>query len=109
MNSSCTSTRRGVPAVCDSIALADESIAVVYDWETGEIVGIQGIPFLLGAVRQRADWVALAWAVLAGEFGRQIMEEALPRFVAEVADAFRRQGLSGIPLTAPAESASGTG
>lgn len=99
---------RRTGGVCDPIALADESIAVVYDWETGEIVGIQGIPFLLGAVRQRADWVALAWAVLAGKFGRQVMEEALPRFVAEVADAFRRRGLSGIPLTAPAGSAPGT-
>ncbi len=53
--------------ICDPIALAKGTIGVVYDGETGGIVGLQGIPFLLRAVRHRPEWAALAWGTLAGE------------------------------------------
>lgn len=84
--------------VCDPIELAEGRIAVVYDWDTGEIIGIQGIPFLLGAVRYRPTWAELAWGVLAGKSGEQTLRQALPAFVEEVANSFRRYGLAGIPL-----------
>lgn len=91
---------RGRPTggVCDPIELAEGTIAVVYEGETGEIVGIQGIPFLLGAVRQRPAWAALAWGKLAGKYGERTLNQALNRFVAEVAEAFRQDGLGGAPL-----------
>lgn len=93
--------------VCDPVGLAEGTIAVVYDGDTGEIVGVQGIPFLLGAVRHRPDWAALVWGKMAGGFGEQTLNEALPDFVAEVADAFAHSGLVGVPLTELAAGTSG--
>lgn len=90
---------RRTGGVCDPIGLAEGTIAVVYDGDTGEIVGVQGIPFLLGAVGHRPDWAVLPWGKMAGEFGDQALNEALPSFVAEARDAFARSGLVGVPLT----------
>ncbi len=85
--------------ICDPIGLAEGTIAVVYDGETGESVGIQAIPSLLAAVRRRPAWAALAWGRLAGTFGEPTLDEGLPDFIAEVAPAFGRSGLAGAPLT----------
>lgn len=81
--------------IYDPSALADGDIAVAYSAETGEIIGVQGIPFLLGAVRRRPEWVVIAWGVLAGDLGRSTLVEALPGFVAEVAEAFAEHGIVG--------------
>jgi hypothetical protein len=58
--------------------------------ETGEIVGIQVIPMLLGAVQEQPTWAVLAWAAMAGDFGAELLKERLPGFLAEVNDAFTR-------------------
>ena len=89
---------KSVPAVCDPIDAFDGDIAVMYDAGTGEIVGIQGIPFLLGAVRHRPAWAALAWGVLADRLGEETLRAALPGFIAEVAEAFACHGIGGIPV-----------
>jgi hypothetical protein len=57
---------------------------------TDEIVGVQVIPMLLGAVPEQPHWAPLVWAALAGEFGEELRKERLPGFLAEVEDAFRR-------------------
>jgi hypothetical protein len=57
---------------------------------TGEVVGIQVIPLLLGAVRDRPEWATLAWAVMADDLGRETLREELPKFFAEVEEAFVR-------------------
>ena len=55
--------------VYDPTAEADGGdLAVIYDEGTGEIVGIRGIPFLVGAVAARPRWTRLAWALIAGEY-----------------------------------------
>jgi hypothetical protein len=56
--------------------------------ETGEIVGIHVIPMMLEAVPARPEWSVLTWAVLAGEYGTELVQERLPKFIDEVAEAF---------------------
>lgn len=57
---------------------------------TGEIVGVQVIPMLLGAVQEQPTWAVLAWAAMAGDFGTELLKERLPGFLAEVQQAFDR-------------------
>ena len=58
------------------------------DEETGEIVGVQVIPMLLGAVQEQPAWAILAWAAMSGEFGTELVKERLPGVLAEVHQAF---------------------
>jgi hypothetical protein len=58
--------------------------------ETGEIVGVQVIPMLLGAVQDQPEWAVLAWAAMAGDFGDELLRERLPAFLDAVHDAFDR-------------------
>ena len=58
------------------------------DEETGEIVGVQVIPMLLGAVQDQPAWAVLAWAAMAGDFGTELLRERLPGFLTEVKQAF---------------------
>ena len=60
------------------------------DEETDEIVGVQVIPMLLGAVQEQPAWAILAWAVMAGDFGTELLKERLPDFLTEVNVAFSR-------------------
>src|SRR5215216_80799 len=60
------------------------------DEATDEIVGVQVIPMLLGAVQEQPAWAVLAWAAMAGEFGSELLKERLPGFLAQVHDAFTR-------------------
>ena len=60
------------------------------DKATDEIVGIQVIPMLLGAVQEQPSWAVLAWAAMAGDFGTELLQERLPRFLTEVQQAFDR-------------------
>ena len=57
--------------------------------ETGEIVGIHVIPMMLGAVPARSHWARLVWALMAGDYGTELLKERLPLFIDEVAEAFR--------------------
>ena len=57
---------------------------------TEEVVGIQVIPLLLGAVEDRPEWAALAWGVMAGDLGQETLRTELPDFIAEVRDAFEQ-------------------
>jgi hypothetical protein len=68
-----------VPAISDPLnAPGFPHVAVMYgvgpdDEETDEIVGIQVIPMLLGAVPDQPHWAALAWAAMAGEYGTELL------------------------------------
>jgi hypothetical protein len=85
-----------VPAVSDPLdAPGFRGVAIMLgvgadDESTDEIVGVQVIPMLLGAVQQQPAWAVLAWAAMAGEFGTELLKERLPGFLAEVNDAFSR-------------------
>jgi hypothetical protein len=58
------------------------------DEATDEIVGVQVIPMLLGAVQEQPHWAVLAWAAMAGDYGTELLHERLPTFLDEVAAAF---------------------
>jgi hypothetical protein len=83
-----------VPAVSDPLdAPGFEDVAIMLgvdadDEETDEIVGVQVIPMLLGAVQDQPAWAALAWAAMAGDFGTELLKERLPGFLTEVHQAF---------------------
>ena len=57
---------------------------------TGEIVGVQVIPMLLGAVQDQPSWAILTWGAMAGDFGDELLRERLPAFLDAVHDAFDR-------------------
>jgi hypothetical protein len=85
-----------VPKVSDPLnAPGFEDVAIMLgigpdDEETGEIVGVQVIPMLLGAVQEQPAWAVLAWAAMAGDFGAELLRERLASFLAQVNDAFIR-------------------
>lgn len=86
---------RPVPAVSDPLnAPGFSGVAVMIGLDennnsTDEIVGVQVIPMLLGAVPDQPHWSALAWAAMAGDYGKELLQEQLPTFLEEVARAFR--------------------
>ena len=83
-----------VPKVSDPLDAPDfRGVAILLgvsadDEETDEIVGVQVIPMLLGAVQEQPAWAVLAWAAMAGDFGTELLRERLPGFLAEVHQAF---------------------
>jgi hypothetical protein len=85
-----------VPATSDPLnAPGFEDVAVMFglgadDETTDEIVGVQVIPMLLGAVQDQPSWAILAWAALAGDFGTELLWERLPGFLDQVREAFER-------------------
>ncbi len=84
-----------VPKVSSSLeAPGFDAVAVMIglgpdDEETGEIVGIHVIPMMLGAIPNQPEWSVLVWAVMAGDYGTELLRERLPLFIDEVAEAFR--------------------
>ena len=77
----------------DAPGFEDVAIAIGLDasgGETGEIVGVQVIPMLLGAVMDQPSWAALAWAAMANYHGIELLRERLPGFLDAVHDAFDR-------------------
>lgn len=60
------------------------------DIRTNEIVGVQVIPMLLGAVPEQPQWAVLVWAAMAGDYGRELLQERLPPFLDDVREAFDR-------------------
>jgi len=87
---------KSVPSMSDPLdAPGFAHVAVMFglgadNESTDEIVGVQVIPMLLGAVQERPEWAVLAWAALAGEYGAELLKERLPGFLEDVADAVRR-------------------
>lgn len=85
-----------VAKLCDPLdAPGFEDVAIMIgldanDEETNEIVGVQVIPMLLGAVQDQPEWAILAWAAMAGDFGDGLLRERLPAFLDAVHDAFDR-------------------
>jgi hypothetical protein len=83
-----------VPAVSDPLdAPGFRGVAIMFglgadDEATDEIVGVQVIPMLLGAVQEQPAWAVLAWAAMAGDFGTELLKERLPGFLTEVQQAF---------------------
>jgi hypothetical protein len=68
------------------------------DEETGEIVGVQVIPMLLGAVQEQPHWAVLTWAAMAGDYGEELLRERLPGFLEEVEQAFRQYWTPAPPI-----------
>jgi hypothetical protein len=93
-----------VPAVSDPLdAPGFDDVAIMLgvgadDDETGEIVGIQVIPMLLGAVQEQPAWAVLAWAAMAGDFGTELLKERLPGFLTEVHQAFSQYWTPAPPI-----------
>lgn len=93
-----------VPKVCDPLdapGFGDVAIMIGLDAdneETDEIVGVQVIPMLLGAVQDQPQWAILAWAAMAGEFGAEMLKERLPDFLAQVQEAFDRYWTPAPPI-----------
>jgi hypothetical protein len=93
-----------VPAASDPLdAPGFEDVAILVglgpdDETTDQIVGVQVIPMLLGAVRAQPAWAALAWAAMAGDFGTELLKERLPGFLAEIAGAFARTWTPPLPI-----------
>lgn len=85
-----------VPAISDPLAAPGfEGVAIMLgvgedDESTEEIVGVQVIPMLLGAVQEKPEWAVLAWAAMAGDYGTELLRERLPGFLTEVQHAFSR-------------------
>lgn len=81
-----------VPSYSDPIAAFGEHVAVMVDlapdWasSTGEIVGIQGVPFVAGALSDHPEWSPL---VGADEGARRA---ALARFLGDVATVVAPKG-----------------
>jgi hypothetical protein len=85
-----------VPAVSDPLdGPGFEDVAIMVglgpdDEETGEIVGVQVIPMMLGAVPEHPHWAVLTWAAMAGDYGAELLRERLPAFLDEIAEAYKR-------------------
>ena len=85
-----------VPAISDPLdAPGFDDVAIMFaladdDEIADEIVGVQVIPMLLGAVPEQPSWAILVWAAMAGDHGRELLQERLPMFLDEVREAFNR-------------------
>ena len=83
-----------VPAISSPLnALGFRGAAIMFglgadDDATDEIVSVQVIPMLLGAVQDQPAWAVLVWAAMAGDFGTELLKERLPGFLTEVHQAF---------------------
>lgn len=90
-----------VPSYSNPLAAFAEHVAVMVDlapdWasSTGEIVGIQGIPFVAGLLPDHPAWAPLAQA----DDGAR--REALARFLADVAAVFALHGTGDSAPDAP--------
>jgi hypothetical protein len=95
---------RPAPAVSDPLdAPGFEDVAIRIGLgkngeETGQIVGVQVIPMLLGAVPEQPHWAVLVWAAMAGDMGRELLQERLPLFLDEVREAFDRYWTPPAPM-----------
>lgn len=95
---------KSVPAVSDPLdGPGFEDVAIMIgigpdDEDTGEIVGVQVIPMLLGAVQDQPKWAVLAWAAMAGDFGTELIKERLPIFLDQVEEAFRKYWTPAPPI-----------
>lgn len=85
----------------DAPGFEDVAIAIGLDAkgrDTGEIVGVQVIPMLLGAVVDQPSWAALAWAAMVDYHGTDLLHERLPGFLDEVREAFERYWTPAPPI-----------
>ena len=85
-----------IPAISDPLdAPGFRNVAIMIGLdasheETGDIVGVQVIPMLVGAVQDQPEWAILAWAAMTGDFGAELLRERLPAFLDAVHVAFDR-------------------
>lgn len=86
-----------VPAYSDPFDVEGfEDVALRIDLQpdetsTNEVVGIQVIPFLVGAVPKHPAWAVLAWGALTEfRYEEEMLRDALAAFVAEVRDLFEQ-------------------
>lgn len=94
-----------VPSVVDPIdSPGRDYVAVMIglnddESSPNEIVGIQVMPLLVGAVQQHPDWAVLAWGSLTGfRWEEEMMRAAVAAFIAEVADLFARHWTPPSPI-----------
>ena len=84
--------------VCDPIDALGGDVALIYDDETLEVVGVQVMPLLVGAVMNHPRWATIAWDVLAGDFGaEELRAPAVADLFAVVAEAYARHGFDRMP------------
>lgn len=96
---------RPVPSYCDPFDVEGfEDVAIMVgmgddDSTAGEVVGIQVIPLLVGAVRDHPRWATLAWGALSG-FGWEAepLRTEIARFVAEIAELHERHWTPAPPI-----------
>jgi hypothetical protein len=96
---------RPVPSYCDPFDVEGfEDVAIMVgmdgdDASPGEVVGIQVIPLLLGAVRDHPRWATLAWGALSG-FGwdAEPLRAEIARFVDEIAELHERHWAPAPPI-----------
>ena len=96
---------RRIGGLCDRIGLVDGTIAVGHDAEAGGLIGVQGFPFFLGAVRDRSVRLRLARGHLASDPGEQTLHRGRRGFVVEVAVASGPSGPVGVPIVERAAGA----
>lgn len=86
--------------VCDPInEPGGGDVAIIVDEATNEIVGIQVIPFLVGAVQKHPEWAILAWGALTEfEYEEEMLRTTLASFIAEVRDLFERHWTPSPPI-----------
>jgi hypothetical protein len=85
-----------VPAISSPLhgpGFEDVAIMFALDHDrkrTAEVVGVQVIPMMLGAVPEQPNWAVLTWAAMAGDYGTELLRERLPAFLDEVKDAVEK-------------------
>ncbi len=89
---------RPLPSYCDPIDALEGDVAIMVGMNedgssTGEIVGIQVLPLLVGAVKAYPDWATLAWGSLAGYEDDETVRAAIAAFLADVAALYAQHGV----------------
>ena len=88
-----------VPAFGDPLDAPGTGVALLVgmnedETSTGEVVGIQVMPLLVGAVKAHPGWATLAWGALAGYGDDETLREAVAAFLVDVERLFARSVMS---------------
>lgn len=88
---------RPLPAFSDPIDALEGDVAIMIgmnedESSTGEIVGIQVMPLLVGAVHAHPGWATLAWGALAGYEDDETVRAAVAAFLTDVAGLYAQYG-----------------
>ncbi len=89
---------RPLPSYCDPIDAPEGDVAIMVgmnedESSTGEIVGVQVLPLLVGAVNSYPGWATLARGSLAGYEEDETVRAAVAAFLVDVAALYERYGV----------------